>query len=611
MKSTTLYRRMFGYLKPHALLLLATVALSSVVVSLEGLSLWLSKPLVETLFMPDAPAPPKPDMSIRNAYGILKYHTYHALQRYDALTALKIVCVLAAFSFLIKNVIAYGKHLLVVRINLNVERSLRDTLYGHALRLPVTYYDRNRSGNVLSLVVRDVGVINQSMTSTLDKLVLEPFRVVFFVVMLCAISLKLTLLVFFVFPVLALLTSVIGRAIRRRSRRMLETFSGLITVLNETVGGIRTVKMFGMEQTEEDRFRSESGLYVQRAFRASAVGHLGSPITEMLGVAVAAVLLWYGGNEVLSGGSLSPGDFMVFLVYVFSCFKPLKTLTGVHNALQAGFAAAERVFSLLDTPVEDVQTVRGGDLTAPELRSEISVEGVSFTYPGSSEQVLSDISFSVARGQVIALVGASGSGKSTVLDLLPRFYEVNGGTIRVDGVDTRSIALRRLRRFFGTVAQETVLFNDTVAANIAYGVEDAPEEQIIDCARAANAWEFIERMPQGLKTVVGERGVLLSGGQRQRLAIARALLRNPPVLILDEATSALDTESERLVQGAINTLIADRTAIVVAHRLSTIQHADQILVLDAGRIVERGTHAELVGAGGRYETLHRLQFAAV
>jgi len=371
--------------------------------------------------------------------------------------------------------------------------------------------------------------------------------------------------------------------------------------------------MFNMDGFETAKFNKENELFVHRSFRANNISSISSPLTEVLGVVVVILLLWYGGQEVLKTthqGSIigfHAEDFIRFLIFLFSTFTPLKNLSSVNNSLQKGFAAAERVFAIVDSPAEPLRPVRPG--AVPVFNDEITFSQVSFTYPGSEEEVLHEVSFSLKKGSIIALVGSSGSGKSTLLDLLPRFYPVTKGAIRIDGRNISEFDLSGLRSLFGIVAQETFLFNDSIRNNIAYGLAGADTALIIEAAKAAHAWEFIERLPDGLDTMIGDRGVMLSGGQRQRLAIARALLRNPPILILDEATSSLDTESERLVQDAINRLVQDRTVLVVAHRLSTIRHADHILVLDKGSIIEQGTHEDLLRANRRYKYLYDIQFA--
>jgi subfamily B ATP-binding cassette protein MsbA len=611
MNNISLYRRMISYALVYWPLIVLSIVLSFFVVNFEAFSLWFGASLVKTLFDPAAAAPVQPEFSISNANEILKYYTYRLIAGRTPLDSLKIVCLLMAIAFFSKNILIYVKALIMARINLNIVRDMRDQLFGHALRLPVTYYDRARSGNIISLVVNDVATINESMTSTFDKLFTEPMRVVFFIAILFLINVKLTLAVFIVFPLLGFLIARISQSVRRRSRRVLESLAGLLSILHETIGGIRAVKMFNMNEFEEGRFRDENALFIHRSFRSVKISSASSPLTEVLGVIVVIMLLWYGGQEALKCGSTAAGfgaeDFVRFLIFLFSTFTPLKALTQVANTLQRGFAASERVFSILDSPPEPLNRVRPE--AVPAFTGAITVKHVNFTYPGCAEEVLHDISFTLEKGSVIALVGSSGSGKSTLLDLLPRFYPVSSGTVGIDGRDVRAMDLAGLRSLFGIVAQETVLFNDTVRSNIAYGLAGTPAEEIIVAAKAAQAWEFIEKMPQGLDTIIGERGVLLSGGQRQRLAIARALLRNPPVLILDEATSSLDTESERLVQEAINRLMENRTALVVAHRLSTIRHADLILVLENGSIVERGSHEELIRLNNRYKYFYDIQFA--
>ena len=485
---------------------------------------------------------------------------------------------------------------------------MRNQIFNHSLLLPVTYYDRNKAGQITSLVLNDAGAINSALVGTFDKLIVEPLRLVFFIGTLFIISVKLSLIVFLIYPLLAVIIAEIGRTIRRRYKRNLERFEGLTSILHEIASCIRAVKMFNMVSFENAKFQAENDLLNRASFRTIIFLTLSSPLTETLGVLVTAILLWYGGKEVLMGHSLSAEDFVRFLTFLFITFQPFKSLAGVNNVVQSGMAAAQRVFGLLDTATEPLGPLVAGNV--PDFKREIRFNNVHFTYPGTTEEVIRGVDFSIKKGQIIAIVGSSGSGKTTLLDLLPRFYDIQGGAIAIDGKDIREFDLVGLRHLFGIVSQDTVLFNDTVYNNIAYGLTGAKEAAVIEAAKAANAWEFIERMPRGHQTVIGERGVMLSGGQRQRLSIARALLKNPAVLILDEATSALDTESERLVQRAIDALMENRTALVVAHRLSTIAHADCILVIEEGMITEQGTHDELLKLNKRYKYFYDMQFAS-
>lgn len=607
MNQFKLYFRMLGYLKPYVPLLALTVALSLLVVTFESLSLWFSGSLVSAIFKPESFSMGKPAFTIGNFNEVLKYWTYLLIKRDNVFDSLKMVCLLVIAFFLAKNIFAYAKGLVTGNLNYFISRDMRNHLYGHALVLPVTYYDRNRSGNIISLMFNDITAINNSMTGTFEKIVTDPLRLIFFVSVLVIISPWLTLFVFGIYPILGVLVVQIGKTVRRRSRRSLESISGLSSIMNETVNCIRVVKMFNMNEAEEAKFRAENKYFTKTCFRAQVFNALSSPLTETLGIFMVAGLLWFGGRDVLMGKTFTAEDFLRFLAFLFIMFQPLKSLSQVNNAIQSGLAAADRVFAILDTPSEKLSAVAAS--VAPKFERDIRFSGVRFAYPGCSDEVIHDMSFTVAKGKVVALVGASGSGKTTVLDLLARFYDISGGSIALDGVDTREFDLVGLRSLFGIVSQETVLFNETVFNNIAYGLPGASRDKVTEAAQAAQALEFIEKMPNGLSTVIGERGVMLSGGQRQRISIARALLRNPAILILDEATSALDTESERLVQSAIDTLMKNRTVFVVAHRLSTVTAADNILVLDNGRIVEQGGHAELMKLNKRYKYLHDIQFA--
>lgn len=608
MSSIAIYRRMITYLTVYWPWIILSLLLSFFVVNFEALSLWFGATLIQTLFDPQKTELVRPDFSLANLNNLLKYWTWQMVRRESPLDSLKLVCGLMAVTFLGKNVLIYCKTLVMAVLNLNVVRDLRDQLYNHAMKLPVTYYDRTKSGNIMSIIMNDTTGINTSMTSTFDKLFIEPMRVIFFIILLFIINLKLTFAIFVIFPILGIVIALIGKAVRRRSKRVLEYISGLVSILHETVSGIRAVKMFNMHAAESAKFKKENRLFSHHSFRSTVLGAISSPFTEVLGVVVVIILLWYGGQQVLSHNRFGAEDFVRFLIFLFSVFTPLKKLSTINATLQNGFAAAERIFAILDAPAEPLAALSGDRV--PPFRESITFSNVSFTYPGTETEVLHDLSFTVKKGSIVALVGSSGAGKSTVLDLLPRFYDVSEGAISIDNSDIRSFDLAGLRHLFGIVAQETVLFNDSVYSNISYGRPDAPIDQITEAARAANALEFIDKLPKGFDTVIGERGVSLSGGQRQRLSIARALLRNPPILILDEATSSLDTESELLVQSAINNLITNRTAIVVAHRLSTIRHADTICVLEKGRLVEQGSHEELLALGKRYKYFYDIQFAS-
>ena len=608
MFSFKLYFRMLGYLRPYVPLILLSIILSFFIVIAESLSLWFSGSLIQTLFMPGKITLVKPVLAVSTINEWLKYQTAMLIGRGNVIDSLKIVCILVFVFFLAKNVFSVIKVLIIAKVNNSFIRDLRNNIYSNALILPVSYFDRNRSGRIISLVLNDITALNTALVGVLDKLFIEPIRLVVFIATLFILSTKLTIAVFAIYPILGYLINEVGKTVRRRSRRMYEQMEGLTSVLQETMSCIRAVKMFNMSGFEMEKFKKENDRLLRSNYRQAASMAISSPLSESLGVLVTVVLLWVVGRDVLSGRGLGAEDFVRFLAFLFMAFQPFKSLSVVYNTLQNGLAAAQRVFTLIDTKPEAIGKFQPEK--APKFEDEIRFSHVRFTYPECSEEVIKDVSFSVRKKQIVALVGSSGSGKSTILDLVPRFYEISSGSITIDGRNIMDCDLVGLRHLFGIVAQETVLFNDTVYNNIAYGMMDASESKVIEAARAANAWEFIERLPLGLKTIIGERGVMLSGGQRQRLSIARAILKNPAILILDEATSALDTESERLVQNAINTLMENRTALVVAHRLSTIAHADLIVVLENGHITEQGTHAELLRRNGRYKYFYDIQFAS-
>ena len=397
----------------------------------------------------------------------------------------------------------------------------------------------------------------------------------------------------------------IGRSIRRKSKRTAEKIARIMSIMAENLNSIRVVKSFSMESFETDRFTNEQERYYQLIFRRAKLRLISSPITEMIGAFIGVCLLWIGGHDVLVAQSMNSEDFIRFILILFSVLGPIRNLSNVSVELQKGFASADRVFEVLDTPVSIKS--KPNATTISELNDQISFDNVSFNYDGN-DRVLKDVSFNMKKGTVTALVGSSGAGKSTIADLIPRFYDVVDGSVTMDGVDIRDIEINSLRRLMGIVSQETILFNDTIGSNIKYGLQGVSDKRLVAAAKNANALDFIKEQPEGFETMIGEKGVRLSGGQRQRIAIARGILKNPPILILDEATSSLDTESEHLVQTAIDNLMAERTVLVIAHRLTTVENADSILVMDSGQIVASGTHQELLSQEGLYTRLYNKQF---
>jgi subfamily B ATP-binding cassette protein MsbA len=509
--------------------------------------------------------------------------------------------------FLIKNVFDFLQQYLVVRLEQAVTRDLRNQVYRHVLDLDLRFFGRTKAGQVIARLTGDVELLRNLVTKNVAKFVTSVLQVAFFAGLMLLTSFKLALVGLVVMPAMFGVWRRMVRRLKRGDRRILHLYGEISSQLQETVTGIRQVKAAAAEEWERSRFAENTRQYFKAVTRTERIRALASPGTEMMGAVATLLLLWYGARLVLSPQpELTGALFLTFLMWSLKLYAPAKWLAKFPATVQPGLVAAERVFEFLDTPIEleDRPDARPFECVASSIR----FEDVSFAYDADAP-VLRNVSFEVRPGKVVALVGPSGAGKTTLVDLVTRFYDPTSGRIAIDGVDLRDYSLKTLRSNLGIVAQETMLFHDTVRANIAYGRTHTSEEAVEAAARAANAHEFIIRLPEGYDTILGERATRLSGGQRQRIAIARAILRDPPILIFDEATSALDSESEQLVQGAIQRLLTGRTVFVIAHRLSTIRHADQILVMQDGRIVQRGRHEELLQEEGLYRHLYRLQFA--
>ena len=606
--SNSVTNRLFKMVISYWPLLIVSTISAFIYVAFNGLSVWLTASLFNNILTDFEDLIINHD-NLRNTKVTindqLKYWTNELILRGTALESLKVLCYTIIGSFLFKNIFLYIKNITLTYIQFNLITRLRVRLYAHLQRMSLSYFDRSQSGELSSIVLNDVSNMRVAFGTSFHKLFVEPINIILFVALLLIINLKLALIAIIIVPLTGAIVIFIGRSIRRKSKRTAEKIARIMSIMAENLNSIRVVKSFSMESFETDRFTNEQERYYQLIFRRAKLRLISSPITEMIGAFIGVCLLWIGGHDVLVAQSMNSEDFIRFILILFSVLGPIRNLSNVSVELQKGFASADRVFEVLDTPVSIKS--KPNATTISELNDQISFDNVSFNYDGN-DRVLKDVSFNMKKGTVTALVGSSGAGKSTIADLIPRFYDVVDGSVTMDGVDIRDIEINSLRRLMGIVSQETILFNDTIGSNIKYGLQGVSDKRLVAAAKNANALDFIKEQPEGFETMIGEKGVRLSGGQRQRIAIARGILKNPPLLILDEATSSLDTESEHLVQTAIDNLMAERTVLVIAHRLTTVENADSILVMDSGQIVASGTHQELLSQEGLYTRLYNKQF---
>lgn len=596
-----MYRRLLVFLRPHWWRMAGNVACSLIAAALDVFSYTLLIPFLSALFQKEQLLP-----THAGWIAWIQARTIGAfLDPAHPMESLRAVIVVIIGVVALKNVFVWLAGQLGASLQEYVTRDLRDAVFQHMQRLSLRYFQRTKAGQIISKILSDTDQTKALITELVTRTVQSAAQIVATIAALFAMSVRLTWLSLVIAPLLTLTLQPLLRRLRRGYRRSRNDYGETTSVLQEVVSGVRLVKSFGGEAYEDARFGAASHRYSEGMVRINRVSALSQPLTEVIGTSIAVLILWIGATLVLGSHSMDGASLIVFMTFVMKLLPPFKQLSQTPTTAQQALAAAERLFDVLDEPTE--QQIDRGTRTIATLERSIEFDAVSFAY--DDEPVLRDVSFAAPKGSMIALVGPSGAGKSTLVDLIPRFYEPTAGRILFDGVDTRDITLASLRALTGIVSQDTVLFNDSVRNNIAYGTAHRfTPQQVEQAARAANAHEFIVALPNGYDTVLGDRGTRLSGGQRQRLAIARALLVDPPILILDEATSALDTESERLVQEAVDRLLAGRTVFVIAHRLSTVVHADTILVLEHGVIVERGTHSKLLAERGAYFRLHSLQF---
>jgi len=602
----TSFRRLLGYMANYRPLVILAIGSNILTAVFTVVSIPLLAPFFEILFERTEAVNVAPE-SIAGFDDLKLYGEYWMSQLISTEgkeTALAYVCTLILVSFLLKNLFRYLALFFMSPVRNGIIRDLRNELYGHLLALPMSYFTEERKGSLLSRITTDVQEVEASILNVLEVVFREPLIIIGALTYMILTSPSLTVFVFGLMLFTGVVIGGIGKRLKRSSSVVQEKLGDIVSRTEESLGGLRIIKSFGAEKFQAGRFGELNDSYRHSLIRLLWRRDLSSPLTEFLGIATVALLLWYGSRQVFAG-TLEAETFISFIFAFYMVIDPAKNFSKAWYNIQKGLGALERVEQVLDVPnpIADNSGARPLDAMKVGMR----VEGVDFAYVPGGPLVLENIDIDLPKGKVVALAGASGGGKSTIADLLPRFHEPTAGRITLDGHDIRAYPLRSLRNRFGIVSQEAILFNDSIYNNIVFGMEGVTEAEVHEAARVANAHDFILATPDGYQTNIGDRGNKLSGGQRQRLTIARAILRNPDVLILDEATSALDSESERLVQDALQKLMAGRTALVIAHRLSTIQKADEIIVLDQGHIIERGTHGELLARGGAYRKLVELQ----
>ena len=614
------YRRILKFVRPYWKHLVLSIMCTFIFAILNGASVYLTIPLLDTLFQestkteqvqqePNSAEKAKSIMPewIQKMGNNITNSFNHFVFSGGKMEALLKICILVLLAFLGKNIFGYLQAYLISYVEYGAMKDLRDTAYVHLHQLPMSYFKKERVGNLISRFTNDVVIIQASITAAFLNLIREPLTIIVFLLIALSISWQLTLLSLVVMPISALLIGWIGIKLRKQSSLVQAKMADITSILQETISGVKIVKAFGMENYENRKFKKETHNYFRLMLKIVRVRNTSSPITEFLSVAIGVVIIYYGGVLVLQQHTLKASEFLGLLFAIFQLMPPIKELSSVNNRIQESSAAGDRIFEILDT--KPLIKNSNNPKIIKEFKNSLTFDNVSFGYEDSVEPVLRNVSFTLNKSEIVALVGPSGGGKSTLVDLIPRFYDPTSGRIIMDETDIKEISIESLRSLMGIVTQETYLFNESIRNNIAYGLGEFPFDRIVQAAKTANAHDFILELPQGYDTVIGERGTKLSGGQRQRLSIARAILKNPEIMIFDEATSALDNESELLVQEAIERMMENRTTFVIAHRLSTIRNANRILVLDRGQIIQMGRHDELIeDTDGLYHKFYEMQF---
>ena len=598
--------KVLKYIIPYKSYAILSVSSNLLSVIFHLLSLLVLIPFLKLLFGKTEPVTEKPEFEWTADFisDILSYKMAPYIEESGLMGALYYLCIAVAILFFLKNLFRYLAKFFIATIRSGVVRDIRSDVYNKILVLPLSFYSEEKKGDIISRITGDVQEVEWSIMNSLEMLFRDPISIILSLVFMISISPDLTIFSFILLPISGIIIGRIGKSLKRTSSKLQIRMGELLSNVEETLTGLRIIKAFNAEKASSEKFGGTNEIYRNTMLRMFRKRDLASPLSEFLGSLVMVTLLWFGGSMVVDPEiSFDGADFIAYITMFSQLLNPAKSLSTAYYNIQKGAASTERIDAIINA--ENNITNKQNARSVSSFEESIEYKNLTFSY--GEGDVLKNINLSIPKGKTIALVGQSGGGKSTMVDLLPRFYDPKSGEITIDGTDVRDFKIKDLRALMGVVSQQSILFNDTVLNNIALGVEDPSMEDVIDAAKIANAHEFIEKLPEGYHTNIGDGGGKLSGGQRQRLSIARAVLKNPPIMILDEATSALDTESEKLVQDALYKLMENRTSVVIAHRLSTIQHADEIIVLQEGQIVERGTHENLIAQSGVYKKLTALQ----
>jgi ATP-binding cassette, subfamily B, bacterial MsbA len=605
------YLRILSYARPYRRYFPVYILYTLLAIIFGLINFTLLKPLFDVIFeQGDAVdlgrwvSKPEFSLSINYLLNLFNYYLNLITDVYGKFGTLVFVCIIIVVSVFLSNLFTYLSGVVLAKVRSEVIKKMRVNIFDRVIGMHIGYFSDERKGDLVSKMTNDIQEVENSIVQSLRVVFKEPVTIILYFAVLFFMSVKLTLFTILVIPISGAIIGGITRRLRKSAIQSQESLGRVVNILDETISGMRVIKAFGAQRYISGKFERETDYYADVNVAMARKNELASPISQFMGVTVVAGILVYGGSLVLSNNSdLSASDFITYIIIFTQVLNPAKEISRAASSIQRGLASADRIFAVIDT--QSAIDNPANPKPIQTFEHALTFEDVTFAY--QKEEVLKNISFTLKKGQTIALVGTSGGGKSTIADLVPRFYDPTAGRVRVDGIDLRDVEIEALRKLMGVVTQESILFNDTVFNNIAFGLEGIAEEQVVEAAKIANAHDFIMQLENGYRTSIGERGMKLSGGQRQRLSIARAVLKNPPILILDEATSALDSESEKLVQQALTNLMANRTTLVIAHRLSTIQHAQKILVVSQGKIVQEGTHEELLEQEGLYRKLSTMQ----